>query len=117
MEVAGWGMYNPDIQEMSKILQTVILTGIEMSKCQSVFSTIPLATDRQICLGGKADLDTCSGDSGGPLMILEANPTPKYYLAGVVSFGATKCGMAGRPAVYTSVARYMKFILQNVTPC
>lgn len=117
MEVSGWGMYNPDLQKMSEVLQTVTLKGVHMTDCQNTFPAIFPESTRQICVGGKEGLDTCSGDSGGPLMTVEANPKPKYYLVGLVSFGATRCGMADRPAVYTSVARYMKWILHNITPC
>lgn len=44
-----------------------------------------------------------SGDSGGPLMALDNSERLKsyYYLAGIVSFGPTPCGLNGWPGVYT----------------
>ena len=35
--------------------------------------------------------DSCSGDSGGPL-IQKANTGTPWFLVGVVSFGTSKCG-------------------------
>ena len=35
--------------------------------------------------------DSCSGDSGGPL-IQQANIGTPWFLVGVVSFGTSKCG-------------------------
>ena len=49
-----------------------------------------------LCAGGSG-VDTCSGDSGGPLAA--AGP-----LAGIVSWGPDPCGQAGMPGVYTKVA-------------
>ena len=37
------------------------------------------------------DEDSCSGDSGGPL-IKQANTDTPWFLVGVVSFGTSKCG-------------------------
>lgn len=39
-----------------------------------------------------------------------------YFLAGVVSFGPTPCGLEGWPGVYTRVGNYIDWILQNIMP-
>lgn len=59
-------------------------------------------------------LDSCSGDSGGPLMSELKNEERGIltYLTGIVSFGVRKCG--DHPAIYTRVAAYMKFVLDNL---
>ena len=49
-----------------------------------------------LCAGGSG-VDTCSGDSGGPLAAAGT-------LAGIVSWGPDPCGQAGMPGVYTKVA-------------
>ncbi|XP_053669191.1 CLIP domain-containing serine protease B4-like [Anopheles marshallii] len=64
-----------------------------------------------MCAGGVRGKDTCSGDSGGPLMRQIAGA---WYLIGVVSFGPQKCGTAGIPGVYTNVAEYVDWIRDNI---
>lgn len=55
------------------------------------------------------------GDSGGPLMALrQERQNPFFYLAGIVSFGPSPCGMEGWPGVYTRVNRYIDWILANM---
>lgn len=54
--------------------------------------------------------DSCTGDSGGPLMqVGNSEHGPRYYLNGIVSYGHNNCGRA--PAVYTRVTAYLQFIL------
>lgn len=58
-------------------------------------------------------LDSCAGDSGGPLMqIALGEYGPRYYLVGVVSYGHKICGIA--PAVYSNVNTHMPFILNTI---
>ena len=37
-----------------------------------------------------------------------------YTQIGLVSFGAVYCGTAGLPGVYTNVAYFMEWILENL---
>ena len=70
-----------------------------------------------MCVGGKTGQDSCGGDSGGPLMKVEAlDGPPRYYLIGVVSFGAKHCGESATPAVYTKISDYLSWILDHVQP-
>lgn len=73
---------------------------------------------REFCAGpldlnnnGKtdADQDSCSGDSGGPLICAVDG---KPILVGVVARGKS-CGMEGYPGIYVSVAEYSTWIHQN----
>ena len=38
----------------------------------------------------------------------------RYIQRGIVSFGSKRCGIGGYPGVYTRVADYMKWILDNI---
>ena len=70
-----------------------------------------------MCVGGEIGKDSCGGDSGGPLMKVEVlDGPPKYYLIGIVSFGAKHCGESTTPAVYSRVSSYITWILDNVSP-
>lgn len=68
----------------------------------------------QLCAGGEpgADKDSCSGDSGGPLMAV-GRFGPPYRLLGVVSFGPVRCGTLV-PGVYARVAEHLPWILDSV---
>ena len=54
------------------------------------------------------------GDSGGPLMVLNNNEECMYDIIGVTSFGEG-CGFS-KPAVYTKVSSYIKWIEKIVWP-
>lgn len=70
--------------------------------------------EKQICAGviGK---DSCSGDSGGPIMRLVKLPdqkSPQWFQEGVVSWGQD-CA-TDHPGIYTRVTSYMDWILENI---
>jgi secreted trypsin-like serine protease len=59
--------------------------------------------------------DSCDGDSGGPLMLEEKDRyRKKYTLFGLVSWGAQACATKSLPGVYTDVASFSKWILDNI---
>ncbi len=58
--------------------------------------------------------DSCSGDSGGP-MIAREDPRQTMYLAGVVSTGPITCG-SGYPGIYTSVDHFLDWIKDKLKP-
>ncbi|KOB70983.1 Serine protease [Operophtera brumata] len=60
-------------------------------------------------------IDSCSGDSGGPLMQPLPNKEMKsfMYLIGVVSFGQM-CGRSGSLGAYARVTHYMPWIEEKL---
>jgi len=62
-----------------------------------------------ICAGGLVSMDTCKGDSGGPLTCKRGG---YWYLDGVTSFGEG-CGL-GTPGGYTRISNYIGWIRQYV---
>ena len=68
-----------------------------------------LSAQRHVCAGYDSGVkDTCSGDSGGPL-IVRAGPT-SFLLVGVVSFGY-RCAEPGFFGVYARVSTYRDWII------
>lgn len=116
LEVAGWGAVNVVKPTGSKILMFVKLPTIPLSKCRNSFTVnLTLNSEIQMCAGGEKEKDSCNGDSGGPLMHVEAvNGPPQYFAIGLVSFGIKQCGKKDKPAVYTRIAGYMGWILDTL---
>lgn len=68
-----------------------------------------------MCAGGNKGEDTCSGDSGGPLMDSKLiGAQMRKTVVGIVSFGPGTCGIEDQPAVYTKVSEFLDWILDNM---
>ncbi|XP_012283089.1 trypsin-1 isoform X14 [Orussus abietinus] len=103
--ITGWGVTSQGGSSPS-VLQTVQVPIVSKKKCSEAYSRYGGIPPGQICAaypeGGK---DACQGDSGGPLAI-------NGRLAGIVSWG-NGCAKPGWPGVYTEVASYRDWILEN----
>ncbi|XP_018023883.1 phenoloxidase-activating factor 1 isoform X2 [Hyalella azteca] len=104
----GWGM--TEAGRLSDTLRQLELPVVEPERCRDVYGVA--FGDKQICAGGIQGQDTCSGDSGGPVL----KRGPPFLQVGVVSFGLAVCGTNNTPAVYTSVHEYRQWILDNLRP-
>lgn len=83
----------------------------------SVRATRFLHESNIICAGGRKGQDTCSGDSGGPLMQTAVEKEQaNWFLFGVISGGPRICGEEGRPGYNTRVTYYRDWILNNMEP-
>lgn len=116
LTVAGWG--RTENSSFSPIKLKVALPLIDNKDCAMVYMrNNRQLQDAQMCAGGAQGRDSCTGDSGGPLMgSAELNGDQVHYVTGVVSFGPRDCGMAGWPGVYTRVSSYMSWILDELRP-
>jgi trypsin len=89
-------------------LRAVRLPLLSTGGCEEEYSAIEQQiTSSMICAGGgRSHLDTCYGDSGGPLLADQntpARPPGDYVLVGLVDFG-NGCAQAGYAGVYTRIA-------------
>ncbi|XP_066248818.1 ovochymase-like [Euwallacea similis] len=111
--VAGWGRTEKGRDSNVKLKLQVPLT--EASRCRNAFVQLGVQLgDDQICAGGEDGKDSCTGDSGGPLMRTLPSDGTRWMIEGVVSFGYTQCGTKGFPGVYTRVAKYVPWIHKTV---
>jgi len=111
--VAGFGL-TAAFGQSSNRLQELRVPVVNNDQCAAVFrSQRAVIGPLQMCAGAERGKDSCSGDSGGPLMGL-ARFGPPYRLLGVVSFGVTRCGTANVPGVYTRVSEYVNWIMDNL---
>ncbi|XP_055612830.1 transmembrane protease serine 9-like [Uranotaenia lowii] len=116
--VAGWGrtdIFRKQLgnNALSPIKLKVILPFVDAETCQKVFRPQRLElSSGQLCAGGQNARDTCSGDSGSPLMHYDPQHGV-WVLTGLVSLGVRDCGTEGVPGVYTNVREYLPWIKQN----
>ncbi|EJY57465.1 AAEL017003-PA [Aedes aegypti] len=116
--LTGWGKTEKD--ELSDILQKAVLPRIDNEQCMQVLKQNQLRialTDKQMCAGGEKRVDSCRGDSGGPLAWVDKlNDAPRFIQFGIVSLGSNTCGEKSVPSIYTRVGQYMDWILNNLHP-
>lgn len=134
----GWGFTEPSKRKHAAILQKAVLPLYNTKGCFEKLSPKNkqlIIADGQFCAGGEGDdkndsrsvtkmiqmifagrVDTCSGDSGSALQSAGfINERPKMVQYGIVSYGASSCGVEERlPAVYTKVSKYLNWILDNM---
>ncbi|KAM8819876.1 enteropeptidase [Eudromia elegans] len=103
--IAGWGKI-VNQGPTSNILQEAEVPLITNEKCQQWMPEYSIS-ENMMCAGyDKGGVDSCKGDSGGPLMLEDGN---RWFLAGVTSFGY-QCALPQRPGVYTRVTRFVDWI-------
>ncbi|KAH8394395.1 hypothetical protein KR222_002305 [Zaprionus bogoriensis] len=104
-QVTGWGF--TENGSNSDLLMTVDVPIIGKQQCINDTDLGHLILPGMICAGyEEGERDACSGDSGGPLVC-------QSQLAGVVSWGIG-CAQPNLPGVYTEVAYYYDWILQEI---
>lgn len=113
--VAGWGQLAENLAP-SDVLMEAVVPEYPLAKCSKALRA-ERVTPNHICAGNKTR-DTCSGDSGGPLMLppyvnsWTGNEFPAFTTLGVVSWGIS-CGNPVYPGVFTRVWSYADWIMDH----
>ena len=106
LSVVGWGYQSEGSGMTTTQLRTVDVPVQSTTMCQVAY---PGVTTMQICAGYNTNgMDSCSGDSGGPLF-WRSKDTGEVVLVGAVSYGRG-CARAGYYGVYTRVSSFIDFI-------
>lgn len=113
--VAGWGKISTKTyNRYSSVLQHVVMPIVDSkkSKCRQSISD----KRRQICAGyDTLPIDSCSGDSGAPLLVVERHDQQGYFVAaGIVSYGNKHCDASISSGVYTRVSFYHDWIEETL---
>ncbi|KAB8291309.1 hypothetical protein EYC80_009995 [Monilinia laxa] len=106
--VAGWGLTSESGSTLPSALRKVSVPVISRASCQAEYGTSAVTTNMWcagLAAGGK---DSCSGDSGGP--IIDATTG---VLEGTVSWGQG-CAEAGYAGVYARLGNYVTYIQSNL---
>jgi secreted trypsin-like serine protease len=110
--VSGWGKLEakPNSRN-SPILQHVVMPIVDETNIKCRESIVDM--NRQLCAGyDSLRIDTCAGDSGGPLLVVEYNDQKQghFVAAGIVSYGNRQCDSSISSGVYTRVGFYLPWI-------
>ncbi|XP_006170838.1 complement C1s subcomponent [Tupaia chinensis] len=114
--ISGWG--KSELRDIVIKLRAAKLPVAPLAKCQEwkgkdsrVDVSSFVFTHNMICAGGEKGVDSCQGDAGGAFAVQDPNEEdPKYYAAGLMSFGF-QCGTYG---IYTRVQNYVDWIRKTM---
>jgi len=111
--ITGWGAQREG-GSLPERLRKVNIPVISDIDCRTVYLDT-FEGNNMICTlepqGGK---DSCTGDSGGPMVANDLGPEVGWYLAGITSWGYG-CARPGYPGVYTEISRFVDFIEVNAS--
>ncbi|XP_014270297.3 trypsin isoform X1 [Halyomorpha halys] len=111
--IIGYGNLINNGQKFPCTLQEANVNVYSWNNCLKTGNYRDIANlPKTICAGFiSGGVDTCNGDSGGPL--LQINSSGNYFVKGITSFGHG-CGIRNNPGVYTDVSKYIPWIRRNV---
>ncbi|XP_055910512.1 transmembrane protease serine 9-like [Eupeodes corollae] len=112
MIIAGWGKVETGTP--ATILQKAVIPIRENDYCDNALKVIKL-TENQLCAGGgDKKIDTCLGDSGGPIFYtVPFRKGIRYVQYGVVSGGSFECGLEF-PSIFSRVKNFLPWIAGNL---
>ena len=138
--LAGWGTtgkgagQNGANGRPADVLQVGFAKYVDSKACGKIYYGRARIGASMLCAGGVRSVsgrtpeqDTCQGDSGGGVVLNEANPAAPLdgppradFVAGLVSWGFG-CGQAGLPGVYSNVPYLRTWVAQQLdaspSPC
>jgi len=110
--VSGWGkLVAKPTSRTSPILQHVVMPIVDERNIKCRESIVD--SNRQLCAGyNNLPIDTCSGDSGSPLLVVEYNDQNQghFVATGIVSYGNRQCDASISSGIYTRVGYYLPWI-------
>ncbi|XP_058986413.1 uncharacterized protein LOC131806374 [Musca domestica] len=114
--ISGWG--RTETGASSDVLRVAIVPHVDVATCQNYLRPFGLTyqlNSTHICAGAKNLVDTCKGDSGGPLGYTDIyNGSSRFVQYGVVSVGVSNCGERNVPGIYANVSHYMQWITDHI---
>lgn len=115
--ILGWGATRytkqPDGKaqvERDDMLREARVPVVDFEDCKQSYGD-DLETHHVICAGYREGrIDSCAGDSGGPLLVERDN---RWNVYGVTSFG-DECGKEGKYGIYSKTSAYVNWIKRIV---
>ncbi|XP_030385677.1 seminase [Scaptodrosophila lebanonensis] len=108
VRISGWGVTSEENRLPPSQVRTANVRVLPTRECQLAYAGLAKISDSMFCAAIRGVKDSCSGDSGGPVVY-------RGQVCGIVSWGFG-CARAAFPGVYTSVAspRVQHFIQQTM---
>ncbi|XP_071440074.1 uncharacterized protein [Hetaerina americana] len=115
--IIGWGKRKSSDAFGTDILHEAEVPIVSNEICRDVYEEYYI-TGNMFCAGyRKGRMDSCAGDSGGPLLCLSGRGTDgsnrKWTIFGITSFGEG-CGKRGKYGIYTKVSNYVRWVQRVV---
>ncbi|GBM85185.1 Coagulation factor X [Araneus ventricosus] len=105
--ILGWGRRRNDTNYGADVLHQADVPIVPAAKCRAAYRQYVIS-DKMLCAGfDSGKVDSCRGDSGGPLM--DKRPDGTWAIYGVTSFG-DGCGEERKYGVYASVPAHLGWI-------
>jgi len=115
--ITGWGKtWDGDIHITDKLQMAHDIRVMSQDECKQFQGG--LLKEMMVCLSTEDRKGSCSGDSGGPMILKDSGysgPGQKWIQHGIVSFGSATGCAAGYPGGYTRVAYYHDWILSEIS--
>jgi len=112
--IVGWGarkMTNGEPRNYPNLLNQAVVPIVSRDVCNAPNAYNGKISERQICAGfSNGGRDSCVGDSGGPLLLLQNG---RYRQIGIISYGEG-CARPNKYGVYTFLPSYADWIYQYV---
>lgn len=103
--VVGWGILNEEFDTYPIDLYEVEVPIVSRATCEAIYGSA--LTGNMICAGySNGGKDTCSADSGGPIMGMQFD---EYVQVGITSWGAG-CAQPQQYGVYTRISLFESWI-------
>ncbi|XP_077504532.1 serine protease 33-like isoform X1 [Amblyomma americanum] len=114
--ILGWGKLSKRHANGSDLLHQAQVPLVPASECRAVYADY-LISHNMLCAGfRRGRVDSCAGDSGGPLLARDGRG--RWTIYGVTSFGEG-CARQGRFGIYAKVAnaaRWLRRIMAGSRP-
>ncbi|XP_066976820.1 trypsin-3-like [Macrobrachium rosenbergii] len=111
--VLGWGRQSEG-GEHSDVVRKIKVPILSNEECKNTKHIPGDIADTMMCAGYDAGkIDSCGGDSGGPLLHVRSGGS-QIDIVGVVSWGEG-CARAGYPGVYTRIQSFRNFIDSRIS--
>ncbi|GAB6033673.1 hypothetical protein CHUAL_013731 [Chamberlinius hualienensis] len=104
--ILGWGKETHLAVLGTEVLHQARVPIVDMKNCLEMYEDYYI-TKNMFCAGHpRGRVDSCAGDSGGPLLCEVNN---RWHVYGITSFGEG-CGRKGKYGIYAKVPNYIKWI-------